>query len=91
MINKKYIISLSKPLQDILQSELKAGNKIVETAMGGFSNVSDKHIFVFLKKPFLSPIRRDAKNIKYVEINDYHYWKAEYDDLENNQTIACLF
>ena len=24
-------------------------------------------------------------------INDRHYWKAEYNDTVNNQTIACPF
>lgn len=91
MINKEHIDSLSGPLQDILQAELQAGNKIVETAKGGFTEESDEHIFIFLGKPFLTPVREDTDDIKYMEINDYHYWKAEYDDFKNNQTIACNF
>ena len=27
----------------------------------------------------------------YVEINDTHYWKVEYSDDNNNQTLTCKF
>ena len=39
--------------------------------------------FIFLKYPFKAKIQNNLKGITYSEINDIHYWKAEYTD-ENN-------
>lgn len=78
---------LSEGMKKILQSELEAGNEIKETSQGGFSKVQDDHIFVFLKYPFKG--QYDLPGICYREIDDLHYWKAEYDDDIHHQTIAC--
>ena len=91
MIDKELIDKLSIEMKEILEKELEAGNKIIETYQGGFSNVSSEHIFIFLKYPFKTPIQIDLKEIIYTEINDRHYWKAEYTDEKNHQTIACNF
>ena len=87
MIEHNLIARLSEGMKQILHSELKAGNEIKETALGGFSNAPDDHIFVFLRFPFRA--QYDLSGIIYREINDPHYWKAEYDDDINHQTIAC--
>ncbi|MDO4729519.1 MAG: hypothetical protein Q4B43_11020 [Bacteroidota bacterium] len=91
MINQEHIMLLSPELKKILQLELNAGNVIVETAICGFSKTEPNHLFVFLEKPFLTPIQKDILGIKYIEINDIHYWKAEYNDENNHQTLACKF
>ncbi len=59
--------------------------------MYGGSKVSDKHIIIWLEKPFLTAIRKDSEQIKYNELNDPHYWKADYMDSKNDQTLACKF
>jgi len=46
---------------------------------------------VFLGKPFLTPIRRDLTDIIFNDVNDAHYWKAEYVDLRNNMWLCCKF
>lgn len=71
--------------------ELKAGNQVAETFIGGFSNNTENHLFIILKKPFLTPIKTDIEGVKFIKINDPHYWLFEYDDSLNHQTLACKF
>jgi hypothetical protein len=46
---------------------------------------------IFLEKPFKKPIRKDLDKIEYRDVNDPHYWKAEYFDEENLQFLCCKF
>ena len=91
MINKGLIDKLSIEMKEILEKELEAGNEIVETSQGKFTNASAEHIFLFLKYPFKTKIQNNLNGIIYKEINDRHYWKAEYSDEKNHQTLACEF
>ena len=91
MIEQKHIDALGSRLRVILNDELELGNVVCETHIGGFSESYEGHIFVFLKYPFICSVRYDAEGVTYREINDPHYWKAEYDDEENHQTLACRF
>lgn len=91
MIDKGLIDKLSIEMKEILEKELEAGNEIVETSQGIFTNASTEHIFIFLKYPFKSKIKNNLNGIVYREINDKHYWKAEYTDEKNHQTLACNF
>ncbi|UTC74718.1 hypothetical protein E4O03_11020 [Treponema sp. OMZ 792] len=91
MVNKAHIMLLSDDLKKRLQLELHAGNTIAETATGGFSKTESSHLFVFLEKPFLTPVQKNIPGITYTEVNDVHYWKAEYTDEVNHQTLACKF
>ena len=79
-------------LKDILELELKAGNKIVETydAKEGTFPIPNA-IMIFLEKPFKTPVQKDLDNIEYNDVNDPHYWKAEYFDKENLQFLCCKF
>ena len=77
MVNKEHIMLLNDELKKILQLELQAGNIIAETAICGFSKTEPNHLFVFLEKPFLTPIQKNMPGITYTEVNDAHYWKAE--------------
>lgn len=91
MINYDLISLLSPELNDILQMELNAGNIIHETAVGGFTDCADNHIFIWLKYPFKTEIKTDLIDTVYREINDPHYWKSEYTDMTNHQTLACCY
>ena len=91
MVDNNIIEKLSANLYAILQDEIAAGNEVCETSTGGFSNCLDNHLFVWLKYPFKTPIRNNLPGIVYRNIDDRHYWKAEYDDTENHQTLACKF
>ena len=89
IIKNNNLYKLSNELEKILYNELKAGNKIREISVGGFED--EKHLYIFLNKTFITKIVNNYNNIKYMEINDPHYWKAEYTDIKNKQTIACPF
>ncbi|MBW5398731.1 hypothetical protein E6A47_01535 [Brachyspira pilosicoli] len=89
IIKNNNLYKLSNELEKILYSELKAGNTIREISVGGFGD--EKHLYIFLNKNFIEKITKDTENTKYIEINDPHYWKAEYTDIKNKQTIACSF
>ena len=91
MIDKGLIDKLSIEMKEILKKELEAGNEIVETSQGRFTNASSEHIFIFLKYPFKTKIQNNLNGIIYKEINDRHYWKAEYTYDKNHQTLACNF
>ena len=85
------INELSNTMKEILDNELKCGNKIKEIYKGRFTNIPDDSIFIFLEYPFKAEIKHDLENVVYRNINDRHYWKAEYNDTVNNQTIVCPF
>ena len=87
-IDNKHIEALSDRMKKILQDELDAGNEINETYQGWKYEDS---IMVFLKYSFKAPVKTDLPGISYLELNDPHYWKAEYYEEDSHQTIACDF
>ena len=87
-MDKSHIEALSSEMKKILDAELAAGNEICETHKGWGS---PDHICVFLKYPFMASVEYDKSKVRYVDIDDRHYWKAEYDDMTAHQTIACDF
>lgn len=46
MIDKGLIDKLSMEMKEILEKELEAGNEIVETSQGKFTNAPVEHIFM---------------------------------------------
>ncbi|EHQ30064.1 hypothetical protein [Mucilaginibacter paludis] len=86
MITQEHIDNLKGKLNEILRSELLLGNEIIETAKGW---PNEKTIMIFLKMPF----RRNyiLNDIEYRDINDPHYWKAEYFDKSKDHILACKF
>lgn len=86
MITQKHLDQFSEALKIIINAEIKLGNEIVETGEG-WSN--DNTIIIFLKKPFFGIYK--AENIDYLDLDDIHYWKAEYTDKLTNHTLACRF
>ncbi|ASJ22734.1 hypothetical protein BHAMNSH16_01040 [Brachyspira hampsonii] len=87
IIENNKLSKLNNELEKILYSELKSGNKIREISVGGFGD--EDHLFILLDKPFTSKI--EIYTVRYTEINDPYYWKEEYTDLLNKQTLACYF
>lgn len=83
MISEEHISRLCPELQAVLHKELAAGNHIVETwdCFG---------LGILLDRPFAERHVVGAR-IVFRELNDPHYWQAEYvtDDLQ--QYIACSF
>ena len=92
MVDNKIIESLSDGLKTILFAELAAGNEIREIYKGSFASISDDEgVIVFLSQEFKTEIRKDIDDIVYFEVNDRHYWKAEYRDRVHNQALVCGF
>lgn len=89
MVNQKDVDDFKGELRLILYKELKKGNEIVETYRGDWPNKDT--LMIFLAKSFLIPIKRDIEGITYSDIDDHHFWKAQYYDEKNNQFLICRF
>ena len=77
------------PLREIMEKELAAGNEIRETWHGDWPYKGV--VAVSLKKPFLTPVEKNLPDIMFYNLNDIHYWKAEYYDKKNNMMLICNF
>lgn len=88
-IDDKILYSFSGELAQILGEELNAGNRVSETYKADW--LSQDCTVIFLEKPFITPIKKTLKNIVFRNINDPHYWKAEYYDKTTNQYLCCGF
>lgn len=85
-VNLIHINQLSSKLKQILKSELTKGNIISETSKGW---PKESSVFIVLSQPFKE--KYNLESVKFEEINDKHYWKAEYRDLEANHLLVCKF
>ncbi|MFV0350850.1 MAG: hypothetical protein ACK5JF_00875 [Oscillospiraceae bacterium] len=76
-------------LKEILEYELSIGNTICEAYTGNwpYPNITA----ILLKNPFSPPIYKGLTGITFRNINDPHYWKAEYHDTANNLLLICKF
>jgi hypothetical protein len=86
MITQEHINDFSLPLKTILNLEIELGNEIIETSKGW---PDKKTIIIFLKKPFVSDYK--IGKLEYRNIDDPHYWKAEYFDNSTKHILACKF
>lgn len=86
-INKEDIERISNNLKIILEKELQAGNEIFETWNGWLY----KSTVISLWYPFKVNLKKLPENIVLKEVNDIHYWKAEYHDLLSNDLLICKF
>ncbi len=84
---------LCEHLQPLLRSELLLGNSIVETyrdlpVPGG--------IFIMLGASFraeggLTGNVARASCVEFQDVNDPHWWRAEYSCREHHHVLACRF
>ena len=88
-IDYNTINKLNGTIEEILLLELSAGNEIVETYEGDWPLPNS--IMVFLEKPFKTAIQRNLSSVEFRNINDPHYWKAEYVDKDNKMWLCCNF
>lgn len=77
---------LAPGLLEILQAELAFGNEIQEATAW----LPHCHMLLILKRRFCKkhPL---LPGISFAEINDYHYWQAEYRFEDGQQVLACGF
>lgn len=84
MTHKKPV--MAPPLQSILEAELARGNEVVEVA----DWPPKCQLLVILKIPFQKSYL-PLPEVEYADINDSHYWKAEYNFKGGLQCLACRF
>lgn len=86
--NAKLLESLHPKLRNILDRELHIGNEIREISAGWPTPTS---ILVILKYAFKTASTSHTDGLVYKELNDPHYWFAEFFHEETNQIVACPF
>ena len=88
MIDQMLLAQFDENLSVILTRELNAGNKIAEVWSGWPHRES---IFVILETPFKNVHQSLPRDIDFKDINDPHYWKAEYYHRVTHHCLACRF
>lgn len=79
--------NLSDPLKAILQSELTSGNTIREVSSGW----PDEDSIIVLLATSFKRVYLVADFVQFREVNDRHYWKAEYYDSMTKHMLVCGF
>jgi RimJ/RimL family protein N-acetyltransferase len=84
--NDRALGALHPSLRTILEEELAAGNAVVETGAGWPDPDS---IFVRLRDQFRTRPTTLPSGVEYTELNDPHWWKAEYSSASPRHILAC--
>ena len=85
-VDQKLLDRLSPRLKAIVAEEVAAGNRVSETSQGW---PYPETVFVGMAKPFTK--KYDVSGLAYTELNDRHYWKAEYLDEATKHLLVCRF
>lgn len=80
------LAKLHPGLRAILDAERALGNEILETSVGWPEPGS---VFVRLRHPFRAPRRDLPQGIRFTEVNDPHWWTAEYATDAPRHVLAC--
>lgn len=78
------INGLCPELLAILDAELAAGNRVAGTMDNGWGKI------VVLQQDFRQAHQAEGR-VAFIEVNDPHYWKAQYSVKELDQHVACKF
>jgi hypothetical protein len=87
-IDKDALAALCAELRAILDMELAAGNTIAEVSRG--SGKPDA-VYVALQRPFQCQQLALPPSVAFREINDPHWWKAEYEHAATGDLLVCRF
>jgi len=85
-IDPGHLERFAPELKVLLEAELKAGNKVVETSTGWPKPSS---ILVMLAEPFKAEPLRTPKGLRFNNVNDPHWWKADYFHEASGHALAC--
>ena len=77
---------LHPDLRVLLDAELAAGNEVEETG-GGWPDPDS--VFVRLRDSFRAKPASLPDGVVYTELNDPHWWKADYTTRSPRHTLAC--
>ncbi len=88
LLRESHARLLHQSLRPLLDLELSLGNEVVESAVDWPQTGS---IFIMLAKPFKASVGDLPEHVTYRELNDPHYWKAEYVHSQCKHVLACRF
>jgi RimJ/RimL family protein N-acetyltransferase len=85
VLNAPALAALHPALQAILRAEIAAGNEVAETG-GGWPDGDS--VFVRLRQPFHTRPSVLPEGVQYTELNDPHWWKAEFSTRSPRHILA---
>jgi len=85
IVDKEHIAELCEELRPLLDAELAAGNSIVETWKGWPKD----GLCVMLARPFILRTDTLPPGVRFVAVDDPHYWKSELVCDRTHHTLAC--
>ncbi len=80
------LAALHPGLRSILAMELAAGNEVMETGRGWPDPDS---VFVRLREPFQGVGGELPDGVRYADVNDPHWWRAEYHTVKPKHLLVC--
>ena len=84
-VNAPALEKLHPLLKEILRREITAGNEVAETG-GGWPDRDS--VFVRLRDPFRTDRSVLPSGVQYTELNDPHWWKAEFSTASPKHILA---
>jgi hypothetical protein len=85
-IDQDALAALCPELRAILDAELAAGNTIAAASRGVGKPTA---VHVALHQRFRTQHASLPLNVTYREINDPHWWKAEYEHVPTGHLLVC--
>ena len=87
-VNQQHIDGLCNELKPLLEAELAAGNSIVETWTAWPYKDS---LYIMLASPFKVRPETLPQGVRFVAVDDPHYWKSELVCDRTHHALACGF
>ena len=87
-VDTERVAQLCPDLRPLLEAELAAGNSVVDTWAGWPHRDS---LYIQLGSPFRVRPERLPEGVRFVAIEDPHYWKSEFVCDRTHHAIACKF
>jgi len=87
-VDENHVHGLCQELRSLLNAELAAGNTIIETWKGW---PDKKSLCVMLSEPFSVQLDALPPDVRFVAVDDPHYWKSEIVCDRTGHALACGF
>jgi hypothetical protein len=86
LLDPKILAKLCADLSPILKAEIAKRNRVTEASRGYPGAVN-----VWLSSPFRTKPAKLPAHVVHRDVNDPHYWLAEYSCTKHNHFLACGF
>ncbi len=87
-VDPRHVAELCPELRTLLEAELAAGNRISDTHKG---SPTPDAIYVALAMPFKLAPEVLPRGVVFREVNDPHWWKAQYEHVPTRHLLVCHF